>query len=191
MKKLTLVLAFLLSLGTVFNSKAQGLAYEQGDNLLSVGTSFFVPVIPFGYSRVINFPPVMSSFEIGFNEYVSAGPYIGYSARRWRASDDYLYRDNAIAIGARASFHFWGLLADALNEDLSQDKLDIYFTISPGFRIETDNFNDRTEYDTTVRVRLFNGNFGLRYYLTDNIAIYLEGGRVFRGFANFGLTFKM
>jgi hypothetical protein len=187
-KKIALIAALFLAITST--TQAQNFAYQQGDNLLNIGTSFGYYDFGFGATwgrRYMLVPPITVAYEKGVHEYFSFGLFAGYSAWNYRnAGENYLLQ--YFGGGARGSFHFWGLLMDFLDADIENEKLDVYFLGSLGLVFESRTFPNNSGVRLNGSPLLI--NLGIRYYVKPNLALFIEGGQGFNGFGVFGVTFK-
>lgn len=188
MKKQLIILITLLTISLSGMSQD---VYEQGDNLLSAGIG--LGYYDYGYfgARNSSFPALTANYEIGFHEYISAGPYVGYKSWNYNYSGgDYGF--SLLALGARGSFHYSTLINEALDMDINDEKLDLYVALILGVEIQKYTgdygpyFTDQS--DSVVR---FGPSLGARYYLSDNFAVYAEGGRGILSWLTLGATLKM
>ncbi|RUA28889.1 MAG: hypothetical protein DSY77_15640 [Bacteroidetes bacterium] len=185
MKRLLLII-LLASCSISFNSKAQ--VYQKGDNLFNPGIGLGY----YGYGLVGNqtfsLPALTANYEIGIHEYFGIGPYVGYKS--WRYS--YLNSDygfNIIAFGARGSFHYSTLLKEELDVDIDDSKWDLYILANFGF--EVFSYTGDTNFEGDVDFVFLRPALGVRYYFSDNFAMYGEGGRGALSYLTLGISLKM
>ncbi len=193
MKQLSIVLlsAILLCFShePLKAQQAQGSIDYSEISLLGAGVS--LGYYSYGYlgSRSLSLPPLSASYEMGFHEYITAGPFVGFA--RWNYSyTNYSYAWSFIQLGGRASFHLTSIINDVLDLEIDESKIDWYVSMLAGLELRqysagTGTF--REDYANTTRV--FLGPIaGIRYYLNDRIALYFEGGRGSFGAATFGVS---
>ncbi len=165
-------------------------------NLFGGGVSFGYYNYGFVGSRSLSLPPVNAYFEFGLHEYLTGGPFIGFA--RWNydhsfAATNVSYHWNFFNVGARASFHLTGIFNELFDSDVDEKRIDWYVSLMSGlelryFSTTSEVFED--EYDD--RTKLFFGPIsGIRYYLGDNFALYLEGGRGALGLFTFGVSTRL
>lgn len=143
-------------------------------------------------SRSISVPPLNAYIEYGVHEFITAGAFVGYG--RW--SYDYLstnsgYSWSFLNAGARGSVHITRFFNEVFGQDIDEEKIDWYISILGGLEIRGYNSTLYPDlYDNTTRVFL-GPVTGVRYYLGNNFALYLEGGRGSLGYLTFGLSAKI
>lgn len=162
--------------------------FEVGDKDLNVGIGFGATWYS-GVGFKTTLPPVSLSFDYGFKDDIGPGVlgiggYLGFSSYKWEYSYIYTYGEKytTIIIGARGTYHMEFV-----------DKLDTYGGLLLGYRIVSSKYYGDLGYaiGSTVGSGVAYAFFvGGRYYLTDNIAGFLELGY---GIAYFtlGATFKL
>ncbi|MFW5757873.1 MAG: hypothetical protein ACOCUQ_03745 [Bacteroidota bacterium] len=161
-----------------------------GKILLNGGLSLGYYNYGFMGSRTISVPPINAFLEYGMHEFISTGFFAGYG--RW--TYDYLsgssYSWSFINAGARGSIHITRFFNDVFDQDIDEEKIDWYVSLLAGLEIRGYNSDLYPDlYDN--RTRGFLGPVsGVRYYLGNNFAIYLEGGRGALGYLTFGLSSK-
>lgn len=175
-------------------------AYSPGNVYFNAGVNFlfrnYSPSV-FNFWNNYNYRttlPVLASLEVGINEYLSFGGYIGFHSYGWDyrtsvGSYDYAYR--RFGYGVRGSFHYLYLINDLLDLELDEKHIDLYATIMIGLNTRSETRKEPGLTTTDVRT---NGSFGtllgFRYMFNNTFGAYLEGGRGSLGFANIGLTLK-
>jgi hypothetical protein len=187
-----LILIALISFASI-GIKAQddergGVVYQKGDNLFSPGIGLGY----YGYgllgNQTFSLPALTANYEIGVHDYFGVGPYVGYKSYRYSyLNDDYGF--NIIAFGARGSFHFSTLLKEELDVDIDDSKWDLYILANFGFEVFTYTGNSNFEGD--VDVVFLRPALGVRYYFSENFAMFGEGGRGALSYLTLGLTLKM
>jgi|TARA_R100000027_G_C2220402_1_gene85915 hypothetical protein len=185
MKRLLLII-LLASCSISFNSNAQ--VYQKGDNLFNPGIGLGY----YGYglegNQTFSLPALTANYEIGVHEYFGIGPYVGYKS--WRYSymnNDYGF--NIIAFGARGSFHYSTLLKEELDVDIDDSKWDLYILANFGF--EVFSYTGDTNFEGDVDFVFLRPALGVRYYFSDNFAMYGEGGRGALSYLTLGISLKM
>ena len=141
-------------------------------------------------TRSLSIPPLMAYFEIGVHEYFTIGPFGGFS--RWNYKQPgWNYSWNFIHGGARASFHYTDILNELLDFELDAREFDLYVTLMTGleFRRYSSNHSGFSGYYDDD-IRFFIGPIlGFRYNFSDNMGLFVEGGRGALGALSFGLSF--
>lgn len=172
-------------------SYGQDKAYEEGEKVLNVGVSLGYYGYGFFGDRSGFALPLNAAFEYGFHEYISVGPYVGYA--RWNYEynagfGDTKYTWTFLAVGARGSFHYTEILNELTDGDINEEKVDLYVTLLLGMEFRSykdDSGFDYYDNDTAFRL---GPALGVRYLLSKNVGVYLEGGRGTFGWLNFGLS---
>lgn len=187
MKKL--IITFLAITAAVF---LQAQAFQKGDIMLSPGLGLGVYGIGYGVGFAV---PVVLNFDYGVHDYVSVGAYGGFWTRKWNYAFNESYRFTSSHFGARATFHFWQLIDDAVEDtDLLSDKLDVYFTPWLGYNIRSARWQDSGLVQTAAigwgnRVQ-GGAQIGVRYFLNEHIGFFGEWGGTPTAYSNWGMTFK-
>jgi hypothetical protein len=186
-------LIIVLSLNSSAQSETESSAQDfKGTSLLGVGIS--LGYYGYGYlgNRTLSLPPLNVYYELGVHEYITVGPFLGFArwSYRYNIATPYEYSWTFMQLGARGSFHLVGLFNEAFGESFDEDKFDIYVTVMSGLEIRNYSSNfDSSPYGYENSVRIFFGPvLGFRYYLGNNLALFLEGGRGSLGVATFGLS---
>ena len=194
MRKIALMIVlglFLVAQNPAVGQSAGGTVDYSTVKLFSAGIS----VGSYGYgwagSRTIGFPPLSASLEIGLHEYITAGPFVGFNRWNYRHTN-WNYAWTFIHAGLRGSFHYTGILNELLDGDIDETKLDLYVTLMGGLQLRnysstTSGFGDHY----SNQIRLFVGPVaGARYYFSDNLAVFVEGGYGSLGALTGGLTVR-
>lgn len=166
--------------------KAQGSDFSDA-RLFGIGASMGYRY-DYGTSRSLSIPPAMAYFEIGIHEYITAGPFAAFS--RW----SYPTRSRSfMSLGARGSFHLSPFFNDLLDGSIDVDKIDFYASMLSGIA-----FRQYGAYDTQPATRfLDDARFfigpvaGVRYYFSDDFAIFSEIGWGALGVLTVGVSFRM
>ncbi len=144
----------------------------------------------YGYigSRSLVIPPVNSYAEIGLHEFVTAGPYVSYS--KW----DYpLQSRSFLNLGVRGSYHFSPMINDLLDGSIDEDQIDFYAAVLSGIEFRkygTGEGLDRAGFRDNTR--LFVGPVaGVRFYFSDDLAVFSEVGRGALGAMTVGLSVRL
>lgn len=185
MKKLTILLITTISILS-FDVNAQ--VYQKGDNLFNPGIGLGYYGYGLAGNQTFSLPALTANYELGVHEYFGIGPYVGYKS--WRYS--YLnseYGFNIIAFGARGSFHYSTLLKEELDVDIDDSKWDLYFLANFGFEVLT--YTGDTNFEGEVDFVFLRPALGVRYYLSENFAVFGEGGRGTLSYLTLGITLKM
>ncbi|MEQ9167775.1 MAG: hypothetical protein RLO12_16060 [Fulvivirga sp.] len=185
--KIILILFFIAPLF----AHAQDKAYEKGEKVLNVGIS--LGYYGYGYfgNRTGFTLPLNAAFEYGITEQISVGPYVGYA--RWAyeynvGAGNTEYSWSFLAAGARGSFHYTEILNELTDGDINEEKVDLYVSLLIGLEFRSykdDSGFDYYDNDTAFRL---GANLGVRYLLSKNVGVYLEGGRGTFGWLNLGVT---
>ncbi len=171
---------------------AQDKAYVQGDKILNAGIS--LGYYGYGYlgDRSGVTLPLNASLEYGITEEISAGAYVGYARWSYRYNTGFgegEYSWSFLTVGARGSFHYTSILNELTDGDINEEKVDLYVSVLLGLEFRSYNDDDDLNvYDSNETVLRFGPNLGVRYLLSKNIGVYLEGGRGTFGWLNFGIT---
>ncbi len=191
-----LVLLFVLFLSPHTQSQtpdeASAIDYT-GTSLLGAG--FYFGYYNYSYlgSRSLSVPPMSAYYELGVHEYITVGPFFGYAQWSYRytflnSTSNYTW--SFMHIGARGSFHLVSLLNEAFGDSFDEEKIDIYLTAMSGLEFRNYSFQsgiNPENYDNRWRI-FFGPIAGIRYYFSDNFAVYFEGGRGALGAASIGIT---
>jgi hypothetical protein len=189
MKKLLYTL-LVISLTIYTSAKAQDVVYEKGDNIFNAGIGLGY----YGYGLVgnstFNLPALTANYEIGFNEYVGAGPYVGYKSWRYDYSGG-SYGFSILAVGVRGSFHYSTLLKEELDLDINDEKLDLYVLLNVGMEFQSysgdlSGFSSQSQSYFRLRPAL-----GVRYYFGPSFGAFVEGGSGALSYLTLGVSFKM
>ncbi|HVM88569.1 MAG TPA: opacity family porin [Puia sp.] len=184
------VLAMAIVAFISYSSYAQesSALFENGTNVVNLGVGLGDVYWGSGYSGV----PVSfnASFDRGVTDklgigYIGAGGIIGYSARTYK-SGGYEWKNSALLIGARATYHF------ALNGDIAE-KLDPYAGVVLGYVITSSSSNTPSGYSYSYgkSSSVGAGAFaGAHYYFSPNFGAFAEVGYNVISILNTGLTVK-
>ena len=188
MRKVLLTIA--LSMSTLL-LPAQNMAYEQGNKLLNAG--FSLGYYGYGYfgNRSGFTVPLNASLEYGITEQISVGPYAGYARWSYRYNAGFgetKYSWTFLAVGARGSFHYTEILNELTDGDINEEKVDLYVSLLLGLEFRSYNDDSDLDYYGNETVFRLGPNLGVRYLLTRNVGIYVEGGRGTFGWLNLGLA---
>jgi hypothetical protein len=163
------------------------------NNILGGGLSF--GYFNYGYigSRSIGFLPTSFYLEMGLDDNLTAGPFLGYARWNYRYTgfaEPYNYTWSFTNFGVRGSWHVTGLLNDAFGASIDESRTDWYLTLLLGFEyrrytIETGALEDH--YDNKFNL-LLGPLAGVRYYFGTRMAAYAEAGRGTFGFLSIGLS---
>ncbi len=190
-KKLLVILLMFISLNS-FYLASQDMFNYRGQDILGGGLSLGYYSYGFTGSRSIGIPPLSAYYELGLHDHITAGPFLGYA--RWSykyAVQDYRYSWSFINAGARGSFHITGFMNEILGTEIDEEKIDWYLTLLAGmeFRQYSDTGNNTLGYAN--QSNFFIGpSAGVRYYFSENLAVYLEGGRGAFGAVSFGVSLR-
>jgi hypothetical protein len=169
-----LVIAISMSFGQI--------AYKQGDNVVSamfgLGSS-----ISYGSAKT-DVPPLSVAFDYGFNENISLGGIVGYTASSESGSipffGSYEFKYSDFIIGARGAYHY-----DLLHNEM----IDTYGGLVLGYDVASAS---ATGFGTAASAGglVIGGFIGGRYYFTPNLGAQLELGYGIAYF-NIGIAYKL
>jgi hypothetical protein len=166
--------------------------HTAGDFIVNAG------VATGGYRRYGNYTkfslPVVLSAEYGINDELSAGPFITYSRFKYGGVRSYSYSWHVINVGGRVSYRFIPLLEQLLERDITIPNLDVYASFMMGYEnvVYRSQEGPRPAGATQLKNRLRLGpSLGARYYLKDNIAVFLETGVTNFGSIHAGASFGL
>jgi hypothetical protein len=186
MKKILLSITALLMLATFSSAQSSSAAFSPSDNLLNVGIGLGTPFFGSGYSSSIPINPTIS-YEKGVIDNLSIGGEFSYASSKYSFDDgfgdNYSITYNAIYVGARASYHFGGLLS-------LPSKFDVYGGATAGYIIlsVSDNAGDSSAQGSTAG----GGGFvGGKFYFSSKTAVYAELGYQSLSYINVGIAFKL
>lgn len=180
MKKQLLFIALfgLFALAVKGQSKS---SFNKGDNLFNIGVGIGSPFFGSGYSSSLPVNPSVS-YERGVSDAISVGGQVSYASSKYDGGYNYTFKESAIYIGARGSYHFNQLLN-------INPKFDLYGGASLGYVTVSISDNQSTITGTASGF-----GFGLyaggKYYLGSGTAIYSELGYQSLSFLNIGVAFK-
>ncbi len=184
-------LALILISAPLSKASAQGESVDYSEVKIA-GAGFSLGYYSYGSlgSRSMSIPPLNVYYEMGFHEYITAGPFLGFA--RWGYSySGYAYNWSIMHVGGRASFHATSFINDIFDGSMDESKLDWYITLMAGLELRRYS-GDIFTGSSSNSSRLFLGPVaGVRYYINDNIAVYFEGGRGALGTATFGISTKL
>ncbi len=191
-KTYLLLLVFVLFFSTLNLSAEDKMSY-QDHKLFGAGISLGYLGSTFTGTRSMAIPPLSAYYEMGVHDYITAGPYLGFARWSYRWTGDFRYSWTFINVGARGSFHLTGFLNEIFSLEMDEEKIDWYFTLFAGMEFRRySSTSDWTEGTYSNTSRFFIGpTTGLRYYISDNMAIFAEGGYSAFGAFTFGVSFKL
>ena len=139
-------------------------------------------------SRSLNVPPMVAFFEVGVHQYITVGPYAAYS--KWT----YPERTRSfMGVGARGSFHLTPFINDLIDGNINEGEIDFYASMISG--IEFRQYGaapDHPVSDFFDNIGLFLGPVaGVRYYFSDDVAVFSEIGRGALGAVSVGLSVNL
>lgn len=179
-----------------FNLAAQreiGISYRNR-NLIGSG----ITLIPYGYGHIgdrnIDFPPLSIYLETGLHDNITAGPFLGYARYNYADFDEpSIYSWSITSAGLRSSLHITRFLNNIFGFDVNENRTDWYVTLLLGmeyrrFSSADGAYADRYSNEFNL---LFGPMGGVRYYLGNNFAFYLEAGRGNLGIIAAGISFRL
>lgn len=195
MKK-TFVFLFTLAVACLssFSARAQ---YAQGDITASAGFSFGTIGYNWGYGGGRGFLPLSLNAEYSINDKFAIGPYLGFYSRRYDyggfGMGAYEFRFRALAFGARGTLHATGLLNDALDLGMDEEKFDLYATLLLGFETyswDYGDFNNLTVLNDDTGRFILGPVIGVRYFFNPQFGAFFEAGRGAFGYGTLGVSAK-
>ena len=177
-KQLILIAVFIFAVSI---SKAQS---ASGGSFLNLGVGFGTPFFGTGYSSSLPVNPVVS-FEKSVADEFSAGAEAAYASSNYNFSGyglSYTFKETAIYVGARGSYHF--------NKALGLgDKADLYAGASAGYVVVSvsDNLGNAASAASGVG---YGGFVGAKYYFAPAIGVFAEAGYESLSYFKVGLAFK-
>jgi hypothetical protein len=180
MKKLTFA---LLLVAGIFNT---ALSSEKGDfviqpNLNLGGYGGFAGYSGFGIGATLN-------LDYAVHDYVSVGPWVGFTSRRQNLND---YSYSRIGFGARGVFHWWQLLDDKVQKDLKSDKIDFYLPVHLGYYFGTVRFDGEKFNEFSGNGFNAGSGLGIRYYFNEKIGLGFEWGWQEMSWSKLGVAIKL
>jgi hypothetical protein len=187
------ILAALIAISDDVTAQIRnGISYDN-NNILGGGLSF--GYYNYGYigSRSIGFLPASLYLEMGLDDNITAGPFLGYARWSYRYTgfaEPYNYTWSFTNLGARGSWHVTELLNDAFGASIDEGSTDWYLTLIIGFEyrrysVLTGGIDDH--YSNKFNLML-GPLAGVRYYFGQRAAAYAEAGRGTFGILSFGLS---
>jgi len=174
MKKIVVALTVIFSLTA--NVQAQNGAFSKSDKLLNIGVG-----VNSAYQRGI---PLGASFEVGITDNISVGANLDYLSSNYKLTNTKL-SFTTIYLAARASYHFNNLFK------ITNEKIDVYAGPSLGYRIFSWKDNSGSSLGSAYGSGLYIGvHVGAKYYFTEKIGAFVEGGDVGSTNARVGVAFK-
>lgn len=180
MKQITFLLLFVAGIFSV------SFASEKGDivlqpNLNLGGYGGYAGYSGFGIGATLN-------ADFAVHDYVSVGPWVGFTSRSQNLND---YKYNRIGFGARGVFHWWQLLDDKVQKDLKSDKIDFYLPVHLGYYLGYVSINGEN-------LKGYNGDgfnagsgLGIRYYFNEKIGLGFEWGWQEMSWSKLGVAIKL
>lgn len=165
MKNLIYIL-LLVGIGSLISKNAYSqetrLAYEDGDISINAGMSFGLIGYGYGYYGSSGFPlPVHANVDIGTNQYLSVGGYIGYLGMSYGTGDN-RYKFTSLSFGGHGTFHASTFLNDQFNFDIDDEKIDYYARVFLGFETHSWNIMVKTLV-TIITIIVEAGSYSARY----------------------------
>lgn len=174
MKKIVLAFAVIFSLTTTV--QAQNGAFANGDKLLNIGVG-----VNSAYDRGI---PLGASFELGITDDISVGANVDYLSSNYKFGSTKV-NFTTLYFAARASYHFNNLLK------IENEKIDLYAGPSVGYRVFSWNDNAYNGLGDSYGSGVYIGvHVGAKYYFTQKIGAFAEGGDVGSTNGRVGVAFR-
>ncbi|MDH5681666.1 MAG: hypothetical protein OEZ36_08765 [Spirochaetota bacterium] len=185
MKKLIFILTFLLSIGLATKDlSAKGnKGIDDGDLVIYTGVGYGL----MGMYADMVIPPLSVGIDycvkFGGKHPVTFGGMFGFAQSEY-VSFSTTYTYNYYIAGFRGAYHF--------TEMVKVDGLDLYAGMMIGYNIVDWAISGASAWGYTAggSYVIWGVYGGVRYYFTDNIGVYAEGGYGV-GFVNAGLAFKL
>ncbi len=189
MRKFLLVTCVLLVGLNTFSSHtamAQGSDFRNA-RIFNAGFSLNYTYSYIG-DRSLEFPPMVAYFELGIHQYITAGPYAAYS--RWT----YPERSRSfLGMGARGSFHLTPFINDLIDGNINEREIDFYASMITGLEFRQYGAGrDHASSGFFDNIGLFIGPVaGVRYYFSNDLAVFSEVGRGALGAVSVGLSVNL
>jgi len=180
MKKQLLLIAVLI-LGAIDGMAQSKSSFTKGNNLFNVGVGIGSPFFGSGYESSLPVNPSIS-YERGVSDAISVGGQLSYASAKYDAGFNYTFKESAIYIGARGSYHFNELLK-------LSPKFDLYGGTSLGY-VTVSVSDNQGSFTGTASGFGFGLYAGAKYYFGSSTAIYSELGYESLSFLNLGIAFK-
>jgi hypothetical protein len=176
MKKTGLILTILMFIGF---GQINGQAFEKGTKVVAFGIGIGSSLGSFSHTSQI---PALSVqyeqgiWEAGSDGVISLGGYVGYKSFNHRSSAgnfDFTSKWNYTIVGIRSAYHYQGL---------ENERIDLYGGLMLGYYILNYTYEDNTGSSNPIGSGNYGSSAGLtiylggRYYLTNNIAAFVELG---------------
>jgi hypothetical protein len=176
MKKSGLILTILMFIGL---GQMNGQAFDKGTKVVAFGIGIGSSLGSFSHTSQI---PALSLqyeqgiWEAGSDGVISLGGYVGYKSFNQKSSAgnfDFTSKWNYTIIGIRSAYHYQGL---------ENERIDLYGGLMLGYYILKYTYEDNTGSSSPIGSGNYGSSAGLtiylggRYYLTDNIAAFVELG---------------
>lgn len=193
MKKLKLLLVLIIITTSTLHVNAEDKISYRDHNIFGAGIS--LGYYSYGYlgTRSIGIPPLSAYYELGVQDYITAGPFLGFARWSYSYTTASQYSWTFINVGARGSFHITGFMNEILGTEINEEKIDWYITLLAG--MEFRNYSSDTGWAESTygnTSRFFIGpSTGVRYYFSDSFAVYAEGGYGALGALTFGVSLKL
>ena len=183
MKKQLSLIALFTFITLAIMAQSKSASFNNGDNLLNIGVGIGSPFFGSGYKASLPINPSIS-YERGITDAISIGGQLSYASSKFDNSfnNAYNFKENAIYIGARGSYHF--------NQLFELDrKFDVYGGASLGYVTVSvsDNVGSLGSTASGLGFGLFAGG---KYYFKPSTALYAELGYQSLSLLNIGIAFK-
>lgn len=159
--------------------------FNKKDFLINIGTNIGAPYFGTGYTASSVNPAL--ALEIGFTDDLSMGLQGALnSVTYFSSSSFYAFKQTALYLGPRASYHF----GRALDLDANTD---VYAGATIGYlMVSTGDSNAPTGYSDSLGSSGIGGGayVGGKYYLFGGVGVHAELGYQSTAFASFGLSFR-
>ncbi|ARS42581.1 hypothetical protein CA265_24120 [Sphingobacteriaceae bacterium GW460-11-11-14-LB5] len=173
-------LFILIALTGIAQSKSG--SFNKGDNLFNIGVGIGSPFFGSGYTSSLPVNPSIS-YERGVTDAISVGGQLSYASSKYEGfNNTYSFKESAIYVSARGSYHFNQLL------DLNP-KFDLYGGASLGY-VTVSISDNQGSFEGAASGLGFGLYAGSKYYLKPSTAIYAELGYQSLSLLNIGIAFK-
>jgi hypothetical protein len=183
MKKQSLLIALFIITTFAGLAQSKSSSFNDGDNLINIGIGIGSPFFGSGYKASLPINPSVS-YEKGITDMISVGGQLSYASSKFDDSfnSNYSFKENAIYIGARGSYHF--------NQLLGLDrKFDLYGGASLGYVTVSVSDNEGS-LGSTASGAGFGFFGGGKYFFNPSTALYAELGYQSLSFLNIGIALK-
>lgn len=186
-------LSLLLCLTSFHESQAQfRRKYKNGRIWGHLGAGLGIIGQRYGEGSVGNMPPLSLVAEYSYDNNFAFGPYVGLYTRAYNFLGNRQGRFNAYAVGGRATYHASDKLNDWVETGFDSKLLDLYGSVLFGVEFRNWHYDDDfPNQEVNDKVLVFGPIIGLRYFFSDVLAVYVEGGRTTFSWATAGVSLRL